>query len=180
MIQLRNRPGLGFIVVIFLIAVVTLTSVVSAQEIESSAEPWKGTPPDKEIHVGALAGLGIIDTTPGFALIGMASKKILSEGWIPDINDQVFIEAEIGPMFNSGHTYWIFSGHLRWDFVRDDQWTFFALGGLGGNITGASLGDRAAVFPRIGVGAFYRVADNLLIRGELSHELIAAGVSFPF
>ena len=78
---------------------------------------------------------------------------------------------------------WIFGSHLRWDFVKDEHWTFYALGGVGGNnlsVATVNVGSvsRTALFPRFGAGAIYGVHDKFSIRAELSHELTAVGVMF--
>lgn len=146
-----------------------------------SSEDWKGQPDTSEVNLGAIAGLGIVDFNAGFTLLGTASKKIVHHGFIDEINDSVSIETELGPVFVSGTTIFSYSLHLRWDFQMNDKWTFYALGGLGGYIAGSGFNSNNFVlFPRFGVGGFYRVNDLILIRGEISHEVIAAGVAIPF
>ena len=167
----KNR-GFGFLGSLIVVALFTLTSVASA------AEDFKGEPTGSEVDVGGLAGLGLIHNTGGFAVIGTVAKKIAHQGFVPDINNQVFIEAQLGPMFHNSVVSWLFSGHLRWDFVKDETWTFYALGGLGGDVLNLEPENLVTVKPRFGVGAFYSLTEMLRIRGELSHNLIAAGVSF--
>lgn len=145
-----------------------------------AAEDFKGEPPATEVTFGALGGLGIINSRAGFSLLGTAAKKIVNKGFAPDINNQVFIEVQAGPMFLSGGPAFVYSAHLRWDFPKDEQWTLYALGGLGGYATGADLGSQWLLFPRFGVGAMMYLNDNLSLRAEVSHELIATGVSFAF
>ena len=145
-----------------------------------AVEDFKGKPRDIEFTVGGLAGLGIIDSTAGFALLGTAAKKIINHGFVADINNQVFLETALGPVFAAGTTTFFYSLHLRWDFEKDQEWTFFALGGLGGDVTGDKLGNHWELFPRFGVGALWHMNPTLTLRGEISHELIALGVSFGF
>lgn len=170
-----------------------LLSAVSAQAASSShaaaspkaietdsSEDWKGQPDSSEVHLGALTGLAILDFTTGFALLGTASKKIIHHGFINEINDSVSIETELGPVFTQSTAIFSYSLHLRWDFEMNEKWTFYALGGLGGYITGSTFNNSFAMFPRFGLGTFFRVSDLILIRGEISHELVAAGVTIPF
>lgn len=146
----------------------------------SSAEPWKGESDGSEVHFGALAGLGIIDFSAGFVLLGTASKKVIHRGFVPDINDSVSLEAQAGPIFTQGTAAFQYSLHLRWDFQKDEHWTLYALGGGGGYITGTSInGGSFLLHPRFGLGTFFRVNDLILLRGEISHELIAAGLTIP-
>jgi hypothetical protein len=143
-------------------------------------EDWKGKSDGSEVHFGGLTGLGIIDFHPGFVLLGTASKKIVHSGFVPDITNSVSIEAEAGPLFAASTTLFDYSLHLRWDFEKDEHWIFYAIGGVGGFIAGSSFGsDNFMVFPRFGLGTFFRVNDLILIRGEISHELIAAGITIP-
>ena len=151
----------------------------------SNGEDWKGDPETSEVNLGALTGMGILDEQVGFALLGTVSKKIVHHGFISDVNDSVSIEAAMGPLFVSSPsgtngTAFMYSLHLRWNFQKDEHWTFYALGGAGGAITGASLGSKFTVLPRFGVGTFYHFNELFMIRGEISHDLIAAGVTFPF
>jgi hypothetical protein len=145
---------------------------------ESSAD-FKGNSEPSEFSIGAMPGAGILDNHVGFAILGTASKKIVHRGFVPDINDSVSIEVEMGPLFVSGSAAFQYSGHLRWDFEKDTWWTLYALGGLGGDITGASLGDRFELYPRFAMGAMWKIGQNFALRGELSHEFIGIGILFP-
>jgi hypothetical protein len=144
------------------------------------AEDWKGTPEPSEMSFGALTGLGIVDGEAAYALIGTASKKIVHHGFIPDINDSVSIEGQFGPMFFSGATAWSYSAHLRWDFRKDAMWTLFAMGGVSGNIISKNSVTDFEIMPRFGVGAFWKMTDQVLLRGEVAHNLIGVGVNLPF
>lgn len=144
----------------------------------ASGEDYKSVHPANRFTFGGSTGFGLVDTRGGFTLIGNLGAKIVPDGFIPDIVNPVFIEVEFGPNFVSGATFWMYSTHLRWDFVKDAKWTLFALGGFGGNF-GSGLYSRVALHPRFGVGAFYAL-DAFDLRFEFSHELITAGVSVPF
>lgn len=144
------------------------------------AEDWKGEPEATQGSFGVLTGLGVFEGTAGYSLLGTVSKKVISHGFVPDIDDSVSIEAEAGPLFVASSTAFQYGLHLRWDFVKDDQWTVYGIGGLGGDITGQSLGNKFELFPRFGAGALWRVMVPMALRFEISHELIAVGVLFPF
>jgi hypothetical protein len=171
---MMKKPTAVFRVAAFLV----LTNLATAR----ADEDFKGQPNPQQFTVGAAAGLGIVDGNGGFALIGSAAKKIIDRGFAPDINNQVFVELELGTAVRSGPDSFVYGAHLRWDFEKDAEWTFFAIGGLGGNVTdqAGTIGEHWELFPRFGAGAFWRPAwlpPNLSVRGELSHELTVVGVS---
>jgi hypothetical protein len=151
----------------------------SATAESASGEDYKSYHPANNFTLGGSAGLGLVDTHAGFTLIGNLATKVVKDGFVPDIVNPVFLEAEFGPTFVSGATFWMYSTHLRWDFVKDPKWTLFALGGIGGNFGSNRYGDRVALHPRFGVGAFYAL-DTIDLRFEFSHELITIGASIPF
>ena len=144
-----------------------------------NGDPWKGQPDRSDFDFGALTGLGFVQGSPAFALVGTASRKIDYAGFIDGIRNSLSIEGQLGPMFLKGSSAFTYSAHLRWDFKRDEIWTYYALGGLGGYVTGSRLGDQFALFPRFGVGAFWQISPIVRIRFELSHELSAVGVALP-
>lgn len=168
---------------IFTLSTSALAAPKAAPQAAPSAvtnEDYKSYSPSNNFTFGASGGFGLVDTHAGFTLIGNAAAKIVKDGFIPDIVNPVFLEAEFGPTFVSGATFWMYSTHLRWDFVKDTKWTLFALGGFGGNIvSNDKYGHRTAFYPRFGVGAFYAL-DMLDLRFEFSHEMITVGASFPF
>ncbi|MDR3606890.1 MAG: hypothetical protein P4M08_05850 [Oligoflexia bacterium] len=144
-----------------------------------SSEDWKGSANPSDFNFSALGGIGVIDDYhAGFSLIGAVAKKILDRGFVPDINNQVFIEGEIGPVFVAGNTAWFYSVHGRWDFTLNPDWTFYALGGVGGSAQGSGLGSHTVFFPRIGAGAMMSINEQVALRFELSHELIVVGGVF--
>lgn len=146
---------------------------------ETSGEPYKSFNPTNRFTAGLSSGFGLVDTHGGFSIVGNLGAKVVQDGFIPEIVNPVFLEAQFGPIFVSGATFWMYSTHLRWDFVKDAKWTLFALGGVGGNFGSNRYGDRVALYPRFGVGAFYAM-DTIDLRFEFSHEVITVGASVPF
>jgi hypothetical protein len=157
-----------------------LLVAVSFAPRPASADDWKGKPDGAEVHLGAMGGLAIVNFNAGFALLGNASKKIIEHGFVGEVTDSVSLETELGPVFVASSTIFSYSLHLRWDFEYNEHWTFFALGGAGGYVTGSNFGNTWELFPRFGLGAFYRVNDLVMVRAEASHEVIAVGVTVPF
>lgn len=153
----------------------SFTSLASAD----TSQAFRGEPPHSRGTWGLISGLGTVDSTLGLAVIGTAAKNILQKGFVPEINNQVFVEAELGPLLTGHGSALAYSGHLRWDFHMNQEWTFFGLGGLGGLISGDQLGNKWQLFPRFGVGTFWRFKSEWALRAEISHELIVAGLSFP-
>ena len=147
-----------------------------------AAEDWKGTPPPVQWTAGGMAGLGVIDSTAGLYVSGNLAKKIQDRGFAPDINNQVFAEGQGGPFFAKGSTAFMYGLNLRWDFILNEEWTIYGLGGLGGIVSGVALGDHFQLFPRFAAGAFWTFSHAfsppMSIRAELSHEWITAGLSF--
>jgi hypothetical protein len=152
---------------------------VPVPAVPVTGEDYKSVHPTNNFTFGASTGFGLVDTHGGFTLIGNLAAKVVKDGWIPDIVNPVFLEIEFGPNFVSGATFWMYSTHFRWDFVKDAKWTLFALGGAGGNFGSNRYGDRVAFHPRFGVGAFYAL-ETVDLRFEFSHELITVGASVPF
>jgi len=143
-------------------------------------EDWKGKPDEKEVSFGGLTGMGIVNSAVGYAVLGTISKKIVRHGFAPDINDSVSIEAEVGPVFMSVGTALAYSTHLRWDFNKDPNWTFYGLGGVGGHVISLGLLNRFQLNPRFGIGAFWKITALIHVRAELSHDLVALGINLPF
>ncbi len=144
-----------------------------------AAEDWKGKPDSDSLSVGGLIGMGIVDYSPGFGILGTVSKKIIQQGFISDINNSFWIEAMIGPVFGTSNSVWAYSTHFRWNFVKDDHWTLFAIGGVGGNvISRTNLPSLFRLTPRFGVGALYKLQEKVSLRGELSHDFIVVGALF--
>jgi len=143
---------------------------VHATEAE---EDWKGRAPAGKATLGALMGVGL-ESGGNFALMGAAAWMVDEDGFIPDITDQAYIETEMGAGFGKSSRF-LYSVHMRWDFVKNRQWTPFAIAGL----SGGSGGDFSLA-PRFGIGSFWQVSEGWTVRGEISRDLILAGVSFGF
>lgn len=146
--------------------------MVLAASPARAEENWKGKPESANYTVGALAGMNISAGNVGFGLMGTGARKILENGFVPDINNPAWIELEIGPIFGAPFNLF-YSTHLRWDFGLNDQWTFYALGGLAG-FTGVQF----ELFPRFAAGAMMTLSQGIKVRAELGHEFIGAGVQF--
>ena len=155
-------------------------STNAGNDNESSTEDFKGSPSEKEVTAGVTMGYGRADALGGFAVHLNAAKKILNRGFVNDINNQVFLEFELGPVFRDGADPFLYSVHGRWDFQKDSQWTFFAIGGLAGHYYHVADKSHVGFYPRFGIGSFYHIVDNVSIRAEVSHELIAVGASARF
>lgn len=160
----------------FVVVTVVLISSLLVATGASAAEDWKGETRIRSWTLGAVTGLVVVDGIYGFGIEGQFARKIVDKGFAEDISNQVWIEVGVGPAVANGTWGAIYSTHLRWEFHQNSTWTFYALGGLGGSVMGVST----RLFPRFGVGTLYHLMDNLAIRGEVSHELIAGGVSFSF
>lgn len=141
-----------------------------------SGGDWKGPSPLTEFSAGFLGGLTLNGSSAGGVILGHVAKKIMHRGLVgDDINDQVFLEVQVGPEFVSGITALGVSTHLRWDFNRDDDFALFAIGGLGAHFgTGFNQ-----VHPRFGVGALWYF-EWFGVRAEMSERWILAGAHFSF
>lgn len=159
--------------------VAVLVSIALSASSAFAAADFKGESPTAEITWGGSAGLAQIYSEAGFAVIGTVAKKIVTKGFAPDLNNQVFIELQAGPLFIASSTLVAYSTHLRWDFVKDATWTLFAIGGMGGTVGkfSGSLTSDFVLHPRFGAGAFLRLMPNVSLRGELSAEWSTVGLS---
>lgn len=151
-----------------------------AMAAPATAENWKGKLDPQKYQLGALAGLGIVNSDVGFSLLGTVARKILDEGFVPDISDTAWIEIAVGPIFMEGDTVFFYSTHLRWDFMKDEQWTFYSLVGLSGQIRDTPVGNDFMMFPRVAAGALLKINPTVALRGELSHELVNIGAVLSF
>lgn len=141
-------------------------------------EQWKGPTDQKTWNFSAMTGLGIVNATPGVALMGAAAKRIVDKGFAPDINDSVWVEVELGPVFAKGGAGLVYSGHLRWDFIKNESWGFYGLGGFGGANTSEALGNKFEFYPRFAAGALWKIFVGFTLRAEVSHELTVVGAQF--
>jgi len=154
-------------------------------QAETGTTDWNWPLPTHEWTLGILPGVATINSTTGFGLQVAAAKKIVHKGFAPDITNQVFAEIEGGPFSASSGSAFMYSAHLRWDFVLNSDWTFYALGGLAGSRTSdRAIGNGFQMLPRFGVGALLDLERQthlpMALRGELSRELIALGAQFRF
>ncbi len=79
-------------------------------------------------------------------------------------------------MFIAGGTGLQWSGHLRWDFNKDEDWTFYGLGGIGGAVRSPTT----EFYPRFGIGTIWYLWETIALRAELSHEFMGAGINVAF
>jgi hypothetical protein len=142
---------------------------------KSTAERWKGESPKPMFHVGAMTGAGFLSETAGLSVLGVAAVKVAHKGFLEDFTNQVFLEAEAGGLFVASQTFFQWNLQLRWDFVFDEYWTFYAVGGLGGVLGN----NRSPFYPRFGIGAQWNLFVLCGIRAELTRDFIGAGVAFP-
>lgn len=150
----------------------------------SFAENWKGHTDTSPIELGTMGGMSLYGSKASWSWLGTAAVLIQPDGWIEDIDERVWAEIQLGPTFFSlnglNQAGMQYSAHLRWDFTYDQDWTFYALGGLGGYYLPSMLGGTMTVHPRFAGGAEFQTKLAMVFRMELSHEFIGAGVAFNF
>jgi hypothetical protein len=141
-------------------------------------ELWKGKPPEGEVSFGLGAGLAPLGSSGGFVSILHLGKKIVHTGFVPDINNQVWIEAAGGFHYGFNSTWWsgLFSAHLRWDFIINPEWTLMAMGGVGGWFNNVGGFTTVVVHPRIAAGAVYYFTPQVGLRIDVSHEWTTLGL----
>lgn len=147
----------------------------TAASRSSAGENWKGEAPRSMFHVGGLTGAGFLSETGGFSILGVAAIKVAHKGFVESFTNQVFLEAQAGSLFVASQTFFQWNLQLRWDFVLDEYWTFYAVGGLGGVLGNG----RSPFYPRFGIGAQWNLFVVCGIRAELTRDFIGAGVMFP-
>ena len=150
----------------------TFCSPVFAEEL------FKGKPPEGVFSLGISAGLAPLGSNGGFVSVGNIGAKIVNIGFVPDINNQVWLELGGGVHvgFTGALISGIFSSHLRWDFIVNDSWTLFAAGGVGGWVTSPAGATTFVLFPRIGAGAIYYFVPQVGLRLDISHEWSTIGI----
>jgi hypothetical protein len=149
-----------------------------AVNLEPEAEQWKGKPYNHQFQFAFLPGLGLIGQSAGLSLNAAVSFKILHTGFLADVNDQAYLELFGGPCFFGSVTAAIYSAHLRWDFHKNDFWSFYALGGVGGSFGGAGAPGFTTFHPRFGVGALWNLFEFVSFRAEVSHEFTGFGMVY--
>ncbi len=157
-----------------------IVKVLSAAEPEVSSEPWKGPSEPYAFTASFMAGYAPVVDSGGFILLPSIARKLVDRGFVPDINNSVYIELAMGPVFKSGDDAFAYSAHLRWDFTKDLDWTFYAVGGFGGLVVNYPGSSSHLFYPRFGLGAMLHFTDQLAARAEVSHEWTTAGVVFSF
>jgi hypothetical protein len=170
----KSRAALNWIIALGVLVASTLPSRAEEQV------DWQWPGRTEVWTLGVLPGLATINSNTGFALQFAGAYRMIEKGFAPDISNQVFVELQGGPFTTSRGSAFLYSAHLRWDFMLNQDWIFYGLGGLGGNKQGADLGNQFQLLPRFGVGALLNLERQthlpLDLRGELSRELIAVGV----
>lgn len=142
-----------------------------------AVEDWKGVSPEQSIQVGAMTGLGLVGSQAGLSLIAQAAKRIVERGFVPDLNNSVWFEIQAGwILFIPGGSPFAYSAHLRWDFIKDDQWVLYGIGGFGGIANSGA----AAFYPRTAVGAAMNLTSQspMQLRFELSQTWTTVGLSW--
>src|SRR5262245_6436172 len=80
-------------------------------------QDFKGDPLLRANHVTVMFGLSIIrDDTAGFDKGISYARRIAESGFVPDVNDQAFIEMRVASISVANAGIFAFSTHLRWDF----------------------------------------------------------------
>lgn len=149
-------------------------SIVSAR----AEDLFKGKPPEGVFTFGVAAGIAPMGASGGLVPIGNVGAKIVNTGFVPDINNQVWVEIGGGVhvAFNGGLVSGLFSTHLRWDFIVNDEWTLFAAAGAGGYVTTVAGSTTFVMFPRVAIGAVYYFVPQVGLRLDLSHEWTTVGL----
>lgn len=163
----------------FALLSVLFFSLVAKADPQSSEEMWKGSPYSNHVSLAVLQGVGFPSGSVGYQVNGYLGVKILHDGFVPDINDQVYIEGMFGGMFGGGGAT-LFSAHLRWDLTKDYLWTFYALGGMGIGTYGTAPFRATRFYPRVGVGAFWNLFNHLSFRAEVAQDMVAVGIATAF
>lgn len=166
----KQSHKFALLAIIFAICHVFLWQSMAIEE-----KDWQGKGYENRFTASILGGL-VLEKSAGFSLIGILGTKILDKGFIPDINDQVFLELSLGPMLFSNQTALGYSFHIRWDFHKNYLWSFYSTGGVGGSFSNSSL----PFFPRFAIGTLIHFFEQFSFRIEVSHEFSGIGVFFQF
>ncbi len=161
--------------------VATASFLLLAPSSALRAEDWKGTPETSSLDAGALAGLSNVQGGYGFGLMGTVAKKIVPQGFVPDLNNSVSLEFGFGPHFRSGENAGLYALHLRWDLQKDEHWLLYAVGGVHGNFSAHAYAHTFHIYPRFAAGVMLspKLDSIVRFRAEVSHELIAVGFNIP-
>ena len=147
-----------------------------------AVEEWKGEPTSGNMQLSVLSGLGSYTKHGGFSLVGGAGFKVAPNGFLDDVNEVGVMEFQLGHTFVEGNDPWPYSFHFRWDFQKNIDWTFFALGGLGGHFGSDHVfSNEWVIHPRFGVGAIWSpFVERASVRFELDADKALVGMQFDF
>ncbi len=133
----------------------------------------------------------------GFGVAGWYGYPVMPDGFVPAINDALYIEAgaalkrESWSALGCDAHQWSLTpmGGVRWEAYLTKEWTAFALAKLGygmGFGAGASCGgvswtgSSSSEFKwDFGVGAFYKMSDTWTFRMEIGAFGLQGGVEVP-
>jgi hypothetical protein len=160
----------------FLLLTLAFLALPCHGAVPAQQEDWKGTSAKPTFALGGITGLAIVDGYAGYALLGSAAVEILNKGFVSDLNNDVMLETEVGPIWVNGLTDVFVGAHLRWNFHKNEDWTFYGLGGVAALFGTGAFNNHNEVNPRFGIGALWEPWPRVALRAELSHELIALGV----
>jgi opacity protein-like surface antigen len=178
-----HKLNLHWTALVFLFAFIFAIGVVpplAHAQTAQSQEPWKGASPQTDGTLTVMPGMSINGTDVELAIVGAAAKRIIERGFVPDINDQVFLEVMLGPSITGDFTAWFYGVNLRWDFHYNEDWGIYGLGGLGGVIVDANVGNDTSVHPRFGVGYLKALGSSMKFRAEAQSDFVGAGLMFLF
>ncbi len=149
-----------------------------------AGEPWKGKTTVRPYEFGLMSGVSIYGNDASWGILPSAAYLVRDQGFIDDIDDRAWVELQLGPTFfttgSSTQAGIQYSAHLRWDFTYNEQWTFYALGGLSGYGLPDQYQNSFTIHPRFGTGVQYQTKTPLMFRGEVSAEFIGLGVALQF
>lgn len=160
---------------------------VESSETTISTEAFKGSPMPQNMDAAVGIGFGFFDS---FGLQSRAGYRLLEEGFIPDLNDALFVEAGLGlTMYGSQKNYSNVTGfhlasQIRWDFNYNQDWVIFSTLGFGYNFVSNVNRNKdmagGGPFPTIGAGVMYNIEKNWLARFDLSYQFLGVGMGYRF
>ncbi|HRK01862.1 MAG TPA: outer membrane beta-barrel protein [Oligoflexia bacterium] len=156
----------------------------SVDASNSDSDAFKGRPRTNEHELGAGLGLNYFSD---FGFQARYAYRAMPEGFIEGVNDAFLIEGGVGMTFygrvkseNVTGVHFFAAG--RWDFTKDELWTFFGTLGLGYNATSIDTGDvkGGGIFPVVGVGALYEINSDWAVRADFSYHFLGLGMAYRF
>ena len=152
-------------------------------------DPAKHTRPQT---LDAVASLGAFFGYAHFGVGGWYGLPLLHDGFVPELNDALYLEA--GAMFEgySGKAICSYSGiaatpmgGARWSVYLTPEWTVFATGKLGFSFASASVdcgnglvgkgSPMSGLAGNVGLGAYWKFSDAFAARFELGYYGLSAG-----